>query len=317
MRKILLLFTIFFILNPVVYAQNVDPHYQEKANFICTQIKESPSFNYEDYFSSEFIQQIPYEMMIDILQDLYLNFGSCAKAHFTDTSNKLKRFHLELTNQIFAKASIALEENEPYKISGFLFNGVSERKIQIKAWKDLIEVGEQAGGLFSATLKNYSSQENSYEIQGSQFQALASGFKLYILRSLLNKIETKNLSWQQEFPIQPKWKSLPSGIMHTWPDGQRISIKDYAKFMISISDNTATDHLLHIIGRTYIESQLAHMRNSFFSMNTPFLSTMEMFKIKWALPLEKIHAFIAAEVKEKRSTLKELSSIPNEMIGKN
>jgi beta-lactamase class A len=50
--------------------------------------------------------------------------------------------------------------------------------------------------------------------------------------------------------------------------------------MISQSDNTAADHLLHILGRTNVEAIQQVAGNAHASMNMPFLSTREMFTLK-------------------------------------
>ena len=49
--------------------------------------------------------------------------------------------------------------------------------------------------------------------------------------------------------------------------------------MISISDNTATDHLIRRAGRENVEKYAAGF-NSCAAQGTPFLLTMEMFRIK-------------------------------------
>jgi beta-lactamase class A len=105
-----------------------------------------------------------------------------------------------------------------------------------------------------------------------------------VLGALADAVQTGQMTWQEARPISSTWKSLPSGVMHTCPDGQNVSLLEYATKMISISDNTATDHLIGILGREAIEAVLPQMGNDFVSDNRPFLTTGEMFKLKWALP---------------------------------
>jgi hypothetical protein len=50
--------------------------------------------------------------------------------------------------------------------------------------------------------------------------------------------------------------------------------------MISRSDNTATDHLLFLLGRERVEQQVARMGTKDAARNQPFLSTAEMFRLK-------------------------------------
>ncbi|MFL9455456.1 serine hydrolase [Tolypothrix bouteillei VB521301_2] len=49
------------------------------------------------------------------------------------------------------------------------------------------------------------------------------------------------LAWKDVVQLQPSEKSLPSGMLHTWPDGSYLTVQTLASLMISLSDNTATD----------------------------------------------------------------------------
>jgi beta-lactamase class A len=102
--------------------------------------------------------------------------------------------------------------------------------------------------------------------------AVGSAFKLAILAALDDAIEQGRLDWEQIVVLDPKWKSLPTGILQDWPNGSRVTIETLATLMISMSDNTATDALIDLVGReeigTYIPSTLVT------------LSTGELFRLK-------------------------------------
>jgi len=51
--------------------------------------------------------------------------------------------------------------------------------------------------------------------------------------------------------------------------------------MISASDNTATDHLFDLIGRDAVGAMLGPMGNDAVDRKMPFLTTGELFVIKW------------------------------------
>jgi len=55
---------------------------------------------------------------------------------------------------------------------------------------------------------------------------------------------------------------------------------ELANRMISISDNTATDHLLLTVGREAVESIQAAMGHSAPGLNAPFITTRELFVLK-------------------------------------
>ena len=103
--------------------------------------------------------------------------------------------------------------------------------------------------------------------------AVGSTFKLSILAALRDGIEVdKKLAWDRVVALEARHKSLPSGILQDWPEKTPLTVASLAALMISRSDNTATDLLLDLVGRTHVEH--------YGDRNKPFLSTREMFILK-------------------------------------
>lgn len=102
--------------------------------------------------------------------------------------------------------------------------------------------------------------------------AVGSAFKLAVLAALKKEIAAGKHRWDEVVPLRPAWKTLPSGVIRTWPDETPMTLATYANEMISISDNTAADALLAIAGRREVEAVSPR--------NTPFLSTREAFILK-------------------------------------
>lgn len=97
---------------------------------------------------------------------------------------------------------------------------------------------------------------------------------LPVLVELRNRIEKqKKLSWDHVVTLNQKLKSLPSGMTQEWPDHSAVTVQTLAALMISISDNTATDAVIHLLGR----GSLARYGASPFR---PFLTTAETFRLK-------------------------------------
>ena len=74
-------------------------------------------------------------------------------------------------------------------------------------------------------------------------------------------------------------KSLPTGTLQNSPQGTHITVLQAATQMISISDNTAADLLIHLVGRPAVEAQVRAWSNS-EARDTPFLTTRELFVLK-------------------------------------
>ncbi len=64
------------------------------------------------------------------------------------------------------------------------------------------------------------------------------------------------------------------------PKGTQVSLRELATQMISISDNSATDILLHTLGREKVEAMLPVVGVRDPARNRPFLGTLELFKLK-------------------------------------
>ena len=77
--------------------------------------------------------------------------------------------------------------------------------------------------------------------------AIASSFKLYILAELDRAVRAGERKWSDVVRLGPK--SHPSGISQNWPDGSPVTLHTLATLMISISDNSATDTLIRVIGQ--------------------------------------------------------------------
>ncbi|TSD97236.1 serine hydrolase [Skermania sp. ID1734] len=113
---------------------------------------------------------------------------------------------------------------------------------------------------------------------------LGSTFKLYVLGALADAIKAGDVRWDELLTITPQVKSLPSGELQDRPDGSTVTVREAAEKMISISDNTAADLLIHRLGRARVEAQVARMGNHDPAQLIPFATTREFFVIGWGQP---------------------------------
>jgi len=109
---------------------------------------------------------------------------------------------------------------------------------------------------------------------------LGSAFKLYVLDALARAIANGTVSWNQRLTLTSQLESLPSGNLATEPAGTQVTVMQAAEDMISSSDNTAADLLLTLVGRTAVESAAASSGMADPALDTPFLTTRELFVLK-------------------------------------
>lgn len=112
--------------------------------------------------------------------------------------------------------------------------------------------------------------------------ALGSTFKLYVLAALAEDVKAGRRHWDDVVALTEK--SYPSGRLQDWPEGAPVTLHTLASLMIAISDNTATDQLITVLGKKRVLKLMSDSGHSNPSANDPFLTTRELFLIKASNP---------------------------------
>ncbi|MEV0150660.1 MULTISPECIES: serine hydrolase [unclassified Nonomuraea] len=98
---------------------------------------------------------------------------------------------------------------------------------------------------------------------------------------MAERIASGAFGWDTTLTITPELKSPGSGELRNRPDNSKVSVLEAAKLMISISDNTAADLLIHKAGRKNVE-RTAWAWGARDKRNMPLLTTRELFVLKGA-----------------------------------
>ena len=125
-----------------------------------------------------------------------------------------------------------------------------------------------------------------HQVAASAARPLGSMFKLFVLGALAHQIAAGRVSWNQELTMTAALKSageVGPGYLQYDPAGTRISVRQTALQMISISDNTAADMLIHLAGRSAVQAQ-DQQWSAHAALNVPFLTTRELFLLKYVHP---------------------------------
>jgi len=134
----------------------------------------------------------------------------------------------------------------------------------------------------------------------------ASQFKLFVLGALAEEIAAGRISWDQTLTVTDAVKSAgnsPPSLQYA-VSGTKVSVEETATKMISISDNTAADMLIGLVGRHAVEAQ-ARRWTADATADEPFLTTREMFLLHYvagladrylATPRDQRDAFLASSV---------------------
>jgi hypothetical protein len=152
-----------------------------------------------------------------------------------------------------------------------------------------------------------------HAVGGNTARPLGSAFKLYVLDALAGAVADGRTSWERRLAIRDEWKSLPTGVLQDTPAGTRLPLSEYADKMISISDNTATDHLIHFLGRSSVHRGLVESGNHARG-NFPFLTTRELFALKGYRYPALAGRYLAAPPALRPALLPIVDSVPREKI---
>ena len=81
----------------------------------------------------------------------------------------------------------------------------------------------------------------------------ASTFKVYLLAEFLRQCEAGKYGLMDRHELKEEFYSPGSGVLNDLLPGMNLTLLDYARLMMMLSDNTATDYLFHLTGRDNIK----------------------------------------------------------------
>ena len=128
--------------------------------------------------------------------------------------------------------------------------------------------------------------------------AVGSSFKLAVLKALEDAVAAGRTSWNEVLTLDDRDRSLPSGVMQSWPAGSAVTVETAAILMISQSDNTATDVLIRHVGRNAVEAYTPD--------SLPLLTTREAFVLKADAQAAVRKRFLASTVRGRREILTDM-----------
>jgi beta-lactamase class A len=241
-----------------------------------------------EWFTSNFLAQIPISQIEQIISSIKTELGTYQKVEAKESE------YLITFSKGKVSSKIGLDSDG--KI-GYLVFVPAATNISLE---DAISGFKKLPGQVAFLVT-----ENNSEIAALNAEkplAVASAFKLAVLDVLQTQIAAKKHSWDEVVSLKSAWKSLPSGMLQDWPNGSLITMQTLASLMISISDNTATDTLINILGRENIES--------ISPRNTPFITTRENFILKSNNNTSILQRYIGGKTSERRDILKEIDNYP-------
>ncbi|MCP4753307.1 MAG: serine hydrolase [Proteobacteria bacterium] len=303
-----------------VFAENSLDPLTRRVEDVKKLIGENPS-GFKRVFSANFLAKVPPNRLIPLFKGYFKKGGNIIAFLQVKSMGPFSANYRFFTETTVFPVSISISENGPHLVEGLWFGGQSPRLAKpedaVAAFKALPGKASFAvwhlgiGGEKPSVIASHNPDERL---------AIGSAFKLYILGALVKDIVDGKRRWDDVVKLRKEWRSWPSGKLQEWPDDAPVTLHTLASQMISISDNTATDHLLYILGRKHVETTLQAMGNKDPLLNRPFLSTREMFLLKYTKEnKERIERYSALNEMGRRTFLDKLTKKPRpaflELIG--
>lgn len=241
-------------------------------------------------FSKSFLNKVPETQINKILDTFHEQFGSFEKVLVKEEGK------LEV---IYEKATMPghIGFDSEGKVNTLWFGAP---KMKTDSWDNIKSELQALKGDVSLCIRK--DGKEIFELNKDKKLGVGSTFKLFVLKTLVDKINSGQATWDKVVKLNGNYRSLPSGMIQAWKDNEPVTLSTLANLMISISDNTATDNLIGFVGSETIEKK-------FPQVTPPFYMTNEMFRLKLGKDSAYVEEYIRKPLSEKRNIIASLKSI--------
>lgn len=255
---------------------------------------------FADYFDAGFQKALPEAQFRAVTANLIAQYGAPVAVDGATSSNGLSgtvrlRFEKGVATVLLDVAAGADEKVVGLRITDFTmaddsFDKVAAELAALPGHTGFLVAELDGGGIRKIAAAN----------SERQF-AIGSTFKLYILDELAAQVAAGKRRWSDVVPLTHA--SFSSAGTANWPKDTPVTLQSLANWMISVSDNSATDTLIHLLGREAIEARMKAAGHSDPSRNIPFLTTVEAFALKGNNFERERAAFVGASDADQRRLL--------------
>jgi len=250
-------------------------------------------------FTPAFLAQVPEAQVRAISQQIAAQYGAIRGATRIDVqSPQAGVVHIDFERAI-VRMNVVVEPQAPHRIAGLLVTGADLRGDSQEALTAELRALPGQVGVAIARLGE-GAPVMVGALEPDRPLAIGSAFKLWILAELSRQVQTGQRRWSDVVVLDRR--SIPGGTLYGWPRGAPVTLHTLASLMISQSDNSATDILLHLAGRENVERMMTTIGVRPDPRNRPLLSTLEMSAIKTG-PAAALNAWQQADETARRQML--------------
>lgn len=228
-------------------------------------------------FDPAFLAQVPETQLRAILIQLRGSMGKAlAVAAIDAVQPYAARIRISCEQGVISM-NLAVSPDTPNRIIGLLVTGTAAPEASLGAVVASLKAEPGLTGFTLARLDN-GPPAALVSLNADRPAAIGSAFKLAILAELIRATNHGERHWDDVVTLDGS--PLPGGFYMQKPAGTQVTLREATEKMISISDNSATDILLALVGRAKVEAMLPVIGWHDAARNRPMLSTLDMFKLK-------------------------------------
>lgn len=252
-----------------------------------------------DIFTPEFNAAVPEAQMRGAGAQLSAQYGALQRLERVDANSPISgTMHVRYERAI-VHMDIAVQASAPHLIQGLLLTGADMVGDSMETV--IGELRALPGQVsFAVARLDDGPPVLTASLEPDRVLATGSTFKLFILAELSRQVRAGQRRWSDVVTVDRR--SVSGGTIATLPRGSPVTLHTLAAMMISISDNTATDILLHQLGREDVERMMAAMGVRDPARNRPMLSTLELTLLKTA-PANAYSLWLQADEATRRQLL--------------
>jgi beta-lactamase class A len=285
--------------NPAPMKSEISPPLEQRISELVGALKGdiAPA----DYFDPAFLAAVPADQLAAITKSIIAQYGQPVEVLTIDRKSATGATITVAFEKAVGTFNINVNGAAPYKVNGLLATEFAAKDDSLaKISAEFAALPGKAGFVVTALNDNGPNKVIAQHEADAQF-GIGSTFKLYILAELASQIEAKERSWSDAVPLAHR--SFSSAATDKWPKDTPVTLATLALQMIAVSDNSATDTLLHLLGRTAVERKLAQIGHRAPDKTLPFLSTVEAFALKSPANAELRARYLAASEAQQRKII--------------
>ena len=264
----------------------------------------------EGVFTVEFLAQISASQLHELAARLESEFGDLKGVESVDPRSATAAVFEMRFEKAIGRGNIMIDPEQDDRISLIEFTDFEPIESDPSTIADDLSALGGETGLLVARLEDSGDITPLLDINGEQQLAIGSTFKLYVLSAVARAVAEGRHRWDEVVPLSQS--TFAGSQLNAFPENAPMTVQTLASFMISVSDNRATDQLIALVGREAVEAEVLASSHADPELILPFLTTAELFALK-ASSDEKLADYAAADDSDQRVVLEalDLSGVAN------